>query len=138
MVVDPTTDESILYDENIYLAEDRILCMAIHKKGYDMAFLPDANATIDPIPTVHGLLGHRKRWINGSYFAFEKVKKELHRHERKAGFSLALNIQFLYLTLVNTLTYFAPALFMFAVHIAMEAFREDVLVKVLEGVVDDP
>lgn len=39
-----------------------------------MAYLPDARANVDPIPTVHGLLGQRKRWINGSYFAFEKVK----------------------------------------------------------------
>lgn len=34
----------MLYNENIYLAEDRILCMGIHKKGLDMAYLPDAYA----------------------------------------------------------------------------------------------
>ena len=75
--IDPESDEAMLYNENVYLAEDRILCMGIHKKGFDMAFLPDAYAEVDPIKTVHGLLGQRKRWINGSYFAFEKVKKEL-------------------------------------------------------------
>ena len=75
--VDPDSDEAMLYSENVYLAEDRILCMGIHKKDYSMAYLPDAYASVDPIKTVHGLLGQRKRWINGSYFAFEKVKKEL-------------------------------------------------------------
>ena len=65
----------MLYNENVYLAEDRILCMGIHQKGFGMAFLPDAYAEVDPIKTVHGLLGQRKRWINGSYFAFEKVKR---------------------------------------------------------------
>ena len=69
------SEEQMLYNENIYLAEDRILCMGIHKKGFDMSFLPDAYAEVDPIKTVHGLLGQRKRWINGSFFAFEKVNK---------------------------------------------------------------
>jgi chitin synthase len=78
--IDPESDEAILYDENVYLAEDRILCMGIHKKGFDMAFLPDAYAEVDPMKTVHALMGQRKRWINGSYFAFEKVKRELSEH----------------------------------------------------------
>lgn len=76
----PESEEQMLYNENIYLAEDRILCMGIHKKGFEIKFLPDAYAEVDPIKTVHGLLGQRKRWINGSFFAFEKVKKELEHH----------------------------------------------------------
>ena len=60
----------MLYDENVYLAEDRILCIGIHTKDRDLAYLPDAYAEVDPIKTAHGLLGQRKRWINGSYFAF--------------------------------------------------------------------
>ena len=75
ITIDSESDEAMLYDENVYLAEDRILCMGIHKKGFGMAFLPDAYAEVDPIKTVHGLMGQRKRWINGSYFAFEKVKR---------------------------------------------------------------
>ncbi len=45
------------------------------RKGSDMAFLPDAYAEVDPMKTVHGLLGQRRRWINGSFFAFERVKQ---------------------------------------------------------------
>lgn len=75
--VAPDSEEQMLYNENISLAEDRILCMGIHKNGFDMAFLPDAYAEVDPIKNVSMLLGQRKRWINGSFFAFEKVKKEL-------------------------------------------------------------
>ena len=56
--------------------------MGIHTRGYTMGFLPDAYAEVDPVKTVHGLLGQRKRWINGSYFAFEKVKRELSEHEK--------------------------------------------------------
>ncbi len=136
--IDPDSDEAMLYNENVNLAEDRILCMGIHTRGYDMAYLPDAYAEVDPIKTVHGLLGQRKRWINGSYFAFEKVKKELSLHEKTNGFECCLNIQILYLTLMNSLSYFSPSFFLFTVHIAMEAFREDVLVKVLGGVVSSP
>ena len=39
---------------------------------------------------------------------------------------------------MNGLAYFAPAFFLFTVHIAMDAFRSDVLVKLLNGVVGDP
>ena len=118
----------MLYNENVYLAEDRILCMGIHKKKYDLAFLPDAYSEVDPMKTVHGLLGQRKRWINGSYFAFEKVKRELSDHEkRERNCELWLRIQILYLTLMNALSYFAPSFFIFTVHIAMQAFRQDVL-----------
>ena len=42
--VHPESDEQMLYNENIFLAEDRILCMGIHKKGYKMTFLPNAYA----------------------------------------------------------------------------------------------
>ena len=56
--------------------------MGVRTRGYTMGFLPDAYAEVDPVKTVHGLLGQRKRWINGSYFAFEKVKRELSEHEK--------------------------------------------------------
>ena len=56
------------------MAEDRILCMGIHQNGYDLAYWPDAEAWVDPVINFHDLLGQRRRWINGSFFAFEKVK----------------------------------------------------------------
>ena len=90
--------------------------MGIHKKGYEMAFLPDAYAEVDPMKTVHGLLGQRKRWINGSYFAFEKVKRELSQNGRC---EICLQFQMFYLSFMNALSYFSPAFFMFTVHIAM-------------------
>jgi cellulose synthase/poly-beta-1,6-N-acetylglucosamine synthase-like glycosyltransferase len=39
-----------------------------------MAYLPDAEALVDSVTTLDKLMGQRKRWINGSYFAFEKVR----------------------------------------------------------------
>lgn len=86
---------------------------------------------------MHGLLGQRKRWINGSFFAFERVKRELGRHEAKEGLEACLNLQIFYLTLMNALAYFAPAFFLFTVHIAMDAFRADVLTALFSGLVAD-
>ena len=51
--------------------------MGIHKNEKDIIFMPDAYAEVDPIKSVNGLMGQRKRWINGSMFAFEKVQKEI-------------------------------------------------------------
>ena len=47
--------------------------MGIHKNGYHLMFLPDAYSYVDPVKDITALMGQRKRWINGSYFAFEKV-----------------------------------------------------------------
>lgn len=55
----------------------------------------------------------------------------------KAGCEFFLNLQIIYLSLMNGLSYFAPAFFLFTVHIAMDAFRTDVLVQILSGVVGD-
>lgn len=71
---DEKSEERLLYDSNVYLAEDRTLCMGIHENGFDLEYLPDAYAWVDPIKNLHGLLGQRKRWINGSFFAFDSVK----------------------------------------------------------------
>ncbi len=62
--------EGLMYQSNVYLAEDRILCMGIHKNGFDLMFLPDAYSFVDPVKDIPTLMGQRKRWINGSYFAF--------------------------------------------------------------------
>lgn len=65
-----------MYSSNVNLAEDRILCMGIHKNKKRLMFIPDANSYVDPVKDIPNLLGQRKRWINGSYFAFDKVSDQ--------------------------------------------------------------
>lgn len=44
--------------------------MLIYKNGYRLAYIPDAISDVDPVKSVHRLMGQRKRWINGSMFAY--------------------------------------------------------------------
>lgn len=95
--------------------------MGIHENGYNLQYLPDASGFVDPIKTVPALLGQRKRWINGSFFAFGKVRSSMGIH----GCSdCVLQFQVLYLAFMNMFAFVAPAFFLFTVHIAMFAFRD--------------
>jgi chitin synthase len=64
-----------LEDSNMYLAEDRIMCLGIHALGYTLDYLPDAESQVDPVTSLTRLLGQRRRWINGSWFAFNYVSE---------------------------------------------------------------
>ena len=90
----------------MYLAEDRVMCLGIHALGYDLAYLPDAESTVDPVTSLTKMMGQRRRWINGSWFAFEYVFK--HRCERP---TFSFIIQLLYYWLVQRITYVSIALF---------------------------
>ena len=100
--------------------------MGIHQNGYTLEYLPDAYAWVDPMKTLYGILGQRKRWINGSFFAFEMVRETLNE---SAGGNCCLGFQMLFLTFLNMLAYVSPALFLFTAHVAMIAFR----IYILEG-----
>ena len=74
-------------------------------------------------------MGQRKRWINGSMFAFEKVQKEMEnfKSEKMAVIDMFLKLQIFYLNLSNTLVYFAPAILLFTFHLTMQTIRADYL-----------
>ena len=71
--VDPDSEEQLLANENTYQAQNRILCLGIHKNNKDVAFMPDAYAQVEPIKKINDLMEHRKTEINGGVFSFEKV-----------------------------------------------------------------
>jgi len=67
-----------LEEANMYLAEDRILCLKIYSKfgkRYKLRYIPTASAVVDPVTNTVNLMGQRRRWINGSWFALEYVLK---------------------------------------------------------------
>lgn len=61
-----------LFERNMYLAEDRILCFEIVTKkheGWVLRYVKSAKAATDVPTTVPELISQRRRWLNGSLFA---------------------------------------------------------------------
>lgn len=65
--------ERSLEEENRYLAEDRTLSLILKSNNFDFAYLPEAKAVVDPASSLVVMLGQRRRWINGTWFAFQHV-----------------------------------------------------------------
>ncbi|KZV65585.1 glycosyltransferase family 2 protein [Peniophora sp. CONT] len=61
-----------LFDRNMYLAEDRILCFEIVTKkneGWILKYVKSAKAATDVPASVPEFISQRRRWLNGSLFA---------------------------------------------------------------------
>ncbi|KAL4456937.1 hypothetical protein ABPG74_014575 [Tetrahymena malaccensis] len=72
--------ELTLEQENMNLAEDRILCLKIYSKRgkrYTLRYLPNCKARVDPVTNLMVLTSQRRRWINGSTFALRMVINQL-------------------------------------------------------------
>lgn len=110
---------------NMYLAEDRIMCLGIHSLGYDIHYLPDAESTVDPVVNLTRLLGQRRRWINGSWFAFNYV-----RHNSSQSSSCLFFIQLLFYSFVQKLAWISPALFYIAMNLTLVATVQEYVVPV--------
>ena len=84
------------YHANIYLAEDRVLCLSLFTcvgKNNLLQYVPDAFAYTDPPADYETLLSQRRRWTNGSWFAlidsiwrWKRILKSKHHWCRKICF----------------------------------------------------
>ncbi|KAI0031138.1 glycosyltransferase family 2 protein [Vararia minispora EC-137] len=91
-----------LFERNMYLAEDRILCFEIVTKkheGWILKYVKSAKAATDVPPTVAEFISQRRRWLNGSLFAsihatifFWKIWSSGQNFFRK----IVLQIEFIY------------------------------------------
>jgi chitin synthase len=93
--------------------------MGIHQNGFKLRYLPDAYAWVDPIKTVHELFGQRKRWNNGSWFAFDKVKRTLTEEENCSVTWFFLSFQMLFLAFNSILAWFSPVVYMLTIHLSV-------------------
>ena len=112
----------------MYLAEDRILCLGIHALGYDLHYLPDVESYVDPVTSLTKLLGQRRRWINGSWFAFNYVFD--HRDEVD---NCCFPFQLYYYKFVQALQWISPCLFFIAMNLTLISFVTDNLVPGIEN-----
>lgn len=65
-------DGAGLFERNMYLAEDRILCFEIvtkKREGWILRYVKSAKAATDVPTTVPEFISQRRRWLNGSLFA---------------------------------------------------------------------
>lgn len=61
-----------LFERNMYLAEDRILCFEIvtkKREGWVLKYVKSAKASTDVPASVPEFISQRRRWLNGSLFA---------------------------------------------------------------------
>jgi chitin synthase len=65
-------DGAGLFERNMYLAEDRILCFEIvtkKREGWILKYVKSAKASTDVPTSVPEFISQRRRWLNGSLFA---------------------------------------------------------------------
>ncbi|KAG0257987.1 Chitin synthase, class 1 [Mortierella polycephala] len=95
----PSADSGI-FDANMYLAEDRILCFELVAKrnyAWTLRYVKAAWAETDVPDTVPELISQRRRWLNGTFFValfsvfhFRKIYLSDHAGWRKVLFHLQL------------------------------------------------
>ncbi|CDK28471.1 unnamed protein product [Kuraishia capsulata CBS 1993] len=107
------SNEDGIFNANMYLAEDRILCFElIAKRGCNwlLKYVSAASASTDVPEELHDFVSQRRRWLNGSFFAaiysvfhFYKVWKTTHSVFRQ----FLLHLEFLYQLLSLLVSWFS-------------------------------
>jgi cellulose synthase/poly-beta-1,6-N-acetylglucosamine synthase-like glycosyltransferase len=88
------------FNSNIYLAEDRVLCLALISKknsSYIIRYVKNSVAETDVPDNISTLMSQRRRWINGSWFSLidsirkcSKIYESKHNCCRKIIFSMQM------------------------------------------------
>ncbi|KRX06345.1 hypothetical protein PPERSA_04958 [Pseudocohnilembus persalinus] len=87
--LNPNMDKSklSLEENNMYLAEDRILCLGIFAQEffkYSLKYVPNARAYTDAIDNNIEFMLQRRRWINSTWFALNYVLRNYNEHMKKS------------------------------------------------------
>ncbi|KAF0687960.1 Aste57867_20341 [Aphanomyces stellatus] len=121
------------FQGNMYLAEDRILCfelLARRGQRWTMQYVKDAIARTDVPTDLTSLIGQRRRWLNGSFFAlvytilnWGRVYTESdHSYIRK----FFLCFQYAYMTANVALSWILPANFFLVTYfLVIVGFQND-------------
>lgn len=121
---------SSMYEANMYLAEDRILCWELTSKrdaAWILHYVKSAQAVTDVPDTVPELISQRRRWLNGSFFAglhsivkFGYIYRSSHSFGRKA----ALHVEMFYQLVTLLFTWFGISNYFLAFRILTSALGD--------------
>lgn len=96
------------FEANMYLAEDRILCLEIVARKdarFYLEYVKEAQAEADPVTSLAGLIKQRRRWLNGTFFAMVYALANWGRIWRESRHTIArkfaLSFEFVYLSLMT-------------------------------------
>lgn len=90
------------------------MCLGIHTLGYTLDYLPDAESVVDPVTSLTLLLGQRRRWINGSWFAFNYVRS--HWNESP---SFLFSLQLCYYIVMQVASWLQVSLFYVSMNLTL-------------------
>lgn len=83
IILNENAQEKDHREANMFLAEDRILCLGIFTQvnsKYILKYIEDAIARTDSINNFEDLVNQRRRWINSTWFALEYVLNSYEFH----------------------------------------------------------
>lgn len=119
-----------IFDANMYLAEDRILCFELVSKrncSWILHYVKSAYAETDVPDTVPELISQRRRWLNGSFFAAVHALFHFHhtwRSDHSFGRKFLLHIEFIYQAFQLFFSWFALANFFITFDILAASLAE--------------
>jgi len=112
--------QSGIFESNMYLAEDRILCWELVTKRnaqWVLRYVKSAQAVTDVPDGVPELISQRRRWLNGSFFAGIHSIVHLHylyRSNHTFGRKFAIHVEWFYQLIVLLFSWFGLANFYIA------------------------
>ncbi|PSC74218.1 chitin [Micractinium conductrix] len=96
------------FEANMYLAEDRVLCLEIvarKNSKYYLEYIKEAVAEADPVTGLAGLIKQRRRWLNGTFFAMIYTLSNWNRIWTESHHSFirkcVLSLEFVYLIIMT-------------------------------------
>ncbi|KAI9305734.1 chitin synthase 1 [Cunninghamella echinulata] len=106
-------EEADIFDANMYLAEDRILCyelVAKKKASWTLHYVSAAYGETDVPNSIPEFLSQRRRWINGSFFAGLYALfhwGNIFKTEHSTGRKFLLLIELIYLSIQWVFSWFS-------------------------------
>ncbi|CAD8051812.1 unnamed protein product [Paramecium sonneborni] len=93
-----------LEEANMFLAEDRILCLLLFCNNQYLKYVRTACVEVDACPTLIQLLFQRKRWINGSWFALNHVLSQFKIKLQNSKHSTCDKVKFIFCLVLASLS----------------------------------